>query len=198
MALFWKGEAPLCPRSSLKERDERPLEFLSPSKGDSPQNFAKDSATFRYVSCFVNRSMQDTAGSTLSAQESSNDIVFACTHCSASFVVDAAAAGLTLDCQKCGKPTTVPNPTLEAAAENCARVSDLQRQLKENESQRTEITGYINQLSIQLHRWQLRLQTLKEREQKLQTELAVICGAGAKTAEAPPEAATPSAAQSSG
>jgi TolA-binding protein len=142
--------------------------------------------------------MQNTGGSALSAQESSNDIVFACTHCSASFVVDAAAAGLTLDCQKCGKPTTVPNPTLEAAAENSARISDLQRQLKENESQRTEITGYINQLSIQLHRWQLRLQTLKEREQKLQTELAAICGPGTKTAEAPVEATTPSAAQSSG
>ena len=142
--------------------------------------------------------MQNVGSSALSAQESSNDIVFACTHCSASFVVDAAAAGLTLDCQKCGKPTTVPNPALEAAAENSSRISDLQHQLKENESQRTEITGYINQLSIQLHRWQLRLQTLKEREQKLQTELAAICGPGTKTSEAPEEATTPSAAQSSG
>jgi chromosome segregation ATPase len=97
-----------------------------------------------------------------------------------------------------GKPTTVPNPVLEAAAENSIRISDLQRQLKENESQRTEITGYINQLSIQLHRWQLRLQTLKEREQKLQAELAAICGPGATTAEVLVEAATPSAGQSSG
>jgi transcription elongation factor Elf1 len=118
--------------------------------------------------------MQPPGGSILSAQKSSSDIVFACTHCSASFVVDSAAAGMTLDCQKCGKPTTVPNPAVEAAAENATRISDLQHQLKENESQRTEITGYINQLSIQLHRWQLRLQTLKERQQKLQTELAAI------------------------
>jgi len=146
---------------------------------------------------FVNCSMQNTGGSALSAQEASNDIVFACTHCSASFVVDAAAAGLTVDCQKCGKPTTVPNPALEAAAENSARISGLQRQLKENESQRTEITGYINQLSIQLHRWQLRLQTLKEREQKLQAEIAAICPV-ATTAGESGEAATPSAAQSSG
>jgi DNA-directed RNA polymerase subunit M/transcription elongation factor TFIIS len=124
--------------------------------------------------------MQQTGGSTLPAQESSSDIVFACTHCSASFVVDSAAAGMTLDCQKCGKPTTVPNPALEAAAENSARIADLQHQLKENESQRTEITGYINQLSIQLHRWQLRLQTLKERQQKLETELEATCGPSAK------------------
>ncbi len=101
-------------------------------------------------------------------------------HCSASFVVDAAAAGLTLDCQKCSKPTIVPNPALEAAAGNSIKISELQHQLKENESQRTEITGYINQLSIQLHRWQLRLQTLKERQQKLQTELDAIRVPGAK------------------
>jgi predicted Zn finger-like uncharacterized protein len=100
------------------------------------------------------------------------DIVFACPNCEASFVVDAAAAGVTLKCQKCGNPTTVPHPTLVVAAENALRISDLQHQLKENESQRTEITSYINQLNIQLHRWQLRLQTLKERQEKLQTEIA--------------------------
>src|SRR3954447_2484579 len=116
--------------------------------------------------------MQTAGGSTTSVPAPSADIVFACTHCSTSFVVDAAAAGMTLDCQKCGKPTTVPNKTIEAAADNAIKVSEIQHQLKENESQRTEITGYINQLSIQLHRWQLRLQSLNERKQKLEAELA--------------------------
>jgi len=118
--------------------------------------------------------MQQTGGSTLSAQESSSDIVFACTHCSTSFVVDAAAAGLTIDCQSCGKPTVVPNSSLKPATGDSVKISDLQRQLKENESQRTEITGYINQLGIQLHRWQLRLQTLNERQKKLEGELAGV------------------------
>ena len=116
--------------------------------------------------------MQDAGGSTISPSAPGSDIVFACSHCATSFVVDAAAAGMTLNCQKCGKPTTVPKITLEAAAENAAKISDLQHQLKENESQRTEITGYINQLSIQLHRWQLRLKSLNERQQKLEAELA--------------------------
>jgi len=107
-------------------------------------------------------------------QTASTDIVFACAHCSTSFVVDAAAAGMTLDCQKCGKPTTVPTVNLEAAAENAVKISDLQHQLKENESQRTEVTGYINQQSIQLHRWQLRLQSLNERHEKLQAELTAL------------------------
>lgn len=101
------------------------------------------------------------------------DIVFACSHCGTSFVVDAAAAGVTLQCQKCGQPTTVPHASqIEAAATNAVVISDLQHQLKENESQRTEITSYINQHSIQLHRWQLRLKSLNERQQKLQAELA--------------------------
>jgi predicted Zn finger-like uncharacterized protein len=123
--------------------------------------------------------MQQTAGSTLSAPKSSSDIIFACANCSASFVVDSAAAGMTINCQKCGSPTTVPHPSLEAAAGNSIKITELQHQLKENESQRTEITGYINQLSIQLHRWQLRLQTLKERQEKLQAELAALGGPSA-------------------
>jgi hypothetical protein len=118
--------------------------------------------------------MQPAGGSTTSTPAPSRDIVFACTHCSTSFVVDAAAAGMTLDCQKCGKPTMVPNAALEAAAENAVKISELQHQLKENESQRTEITGYINQLSIQLHRWQLRLKSLNERQKKLEADLAAL------------------------
>jgi predicted Zn finger-like uncharacterized protein len=105
-------------------------------------------------------------------QAPSSDIVFACSHCATSFVVDAAAAGLAVTCQNCGTAIRVPAAPVEVAAENAVRISDLQHQLKENESQRTEITSYINQLSIQLHRWQLRLQSLNERQQKLEAELA--------------------------
>src|SRR6188472_1205792 len=118
--------------------------------------------------------MQSAGGSTSSAKKSSSDIVFTCENCSSSFIVDGKAAGVTLKCQKCGHPTTVPSPIVEAMVENSLKVSDLQRQLKENESQRTEITGYINQLSIQLHRWQLRLKSLNERQQKLESELGSL------------------------
>ena len=60
-------------------------------------------------------------------------------------------------------------PRTENAAQ--LRFEELKRQLLENESQRTEITGYINQLSIQLHRWRLRLQGLNERKEELEKEL---------------------------
>jgi hypothetical protein len=97
-------------------------------------------------------------------------------HKVSTLVVDSAAAGVTLLCQKCGLPTVVPNPSVENAAGNSVKISELQRHLKENESQRIEITGYINQLNIQLYSWQLRMETLKERQQKLQNELVSLCG----------------------
>jgi hypothetical protein len=102
------------------------------------------------------------------------DITFACTHCGSPLVVDAAAAGLSLPCQRCGKPTLVPDVRArgnELSPKDETRVAELRRQLKENESQRTEITGYINQHSIQLHRWQLRLQTLNQRKNELEEQL---------------------------
>jgi DNA replicative helicase MCM subunit Mcm2 (Cdc46/Mcm family) len=121
--------------------------------------------------------MQPTNGDEASpVQTRAADIVFACPQCSTSFVVDAAAAGVTLPCQTCDHPTTVPHAALEAAASSAIKISELQHQLKENASQRTEITGYINQLSIQLHRWQLRLKDLAERQARLRDELIATCG----------------------
>ena len=76
-------------------------------------------------------------------------------------------------CQRCGKLTAVPKPA-EPAADAVAQLLQIQGKLTENESQRTEVTGNINQLSIQLHRWQLRLQTLNERKQQLERELGAL------------------------
>ena len=108
-----------------------------------------------------------------------SDITFACVHCSSALVVDSAAAGMTLECQRCGKPTPVPAiPVRETgSAKVAAQIDDIKRQLKENESQRTEITSYINQLSIQLHRWQIRIQTLDARHKEL-TDEVVRCVTG--------------------
>ncbi len=77
---------------------------------------------------------------------------------------------MNLACQKCGQQTLVPQPDVPSAVA-AEFVDEIQRKLKENESQRAEITGYINQLTIQLHRWQLRLQTLNERKAQLEREL---------------------------
>src|SRR5215217_7190984 len=72
--------------------------------------------------------MHSAGGSTTSTPVPSSDIVFACSHCATSFVVDAAAAGVTLQCQNCGKPTTVPKANVEAPVDDAVRLSDLQHQ----------------------------------------------------------------------
>lgn len=113
------------------------------------------------------------------------DLFFKCERCGIPLVVDAAAAGMTLACQRCGEPTRVPASdaahvtAVEPADPASERAAELQRCLRENESQRTEINGYVNQLNIQLHRWQLRLQTLNDRNHELRAELARL------TAQAP-------------
>jgi chromosome segregation ATPase len=80
---------------------------------------------------------------------------------------------MTLNCQRCGKPTLIPKPTAPIQ-DAVAQGQEIQRKLQENESQRTEATSHINQLSIQLHRWQLRLQALNERKQQLEKEHASL------------------------
>ena len=96
------------------------------------------------------------------------DLFFHCQHCKAALVVNKSAAGLSLTCQKCGKLTPVPKAEEPSAS---AYAEEIRGKLTENDSQRAEVTGYINQLTIQLHRWQLRLQTLNERKQQLEKEL---------------------------
>ena len=124
-------------------------------------------------SAFNRQGRKMETGTPSSTTAASTDITFACVHCASALVVDAAARGMTLACQRCGKPTPVPDIPAHVTSEpeKERKLADLNRQLRENESQRTEITTYINQLSIQLHRWQLRLQTLNERKAQLEKEL---------------------------
>ena len=100
--------------------------------------------------------------------EADPDLFFNCQHCKAALVVNKSAAGLSLTCQKCGKLTPVPKAEEPSAS---AYAEEIRGKLTENDSQRAEVTGYINQLTIQLHRWQLRLQTLNERKAQLEKEL---------------------------
>ena len=121
--------------------------------------------------------VQGTAGLGTTENEA-NDVFFKCEHCGTALVVAATAAGMTLKCQRCGSPTTVPH-LLTSTPKTCAvHDPELQRRLTENESQRTEVKGYINQLGIQLHRWHLRLQDLDKRKQELLAALGTSENAG--------------------
>jgi len=113
----------------------------------------------------------ETARQSVRKVAADRDIFFHCQHCKAALVANRSAAGMTLTCQKCGQLTPVPKVE-EPSASALAYAEEIRGKLTENESQRAEITGNINQLTIQLHRWQLRLQTLNERKQQLEKELS--------------------------
>ncbi len=120
-------------------------------------------ATARYL-------IVETARHSLRKVAADPDIFFHCQHCKAALVVNRSAAGMMLTCQKCGQLTTVPKSE-EPNVDALAYAEEIRGKLTENESQRAEITGNINQLTIQLHRWQLRLQTLNDRKAQLEKEL---------------------------
>lgn len=123
-----------------------------------------------------------TVGETTLSAFQPSDLYFSCQHCSASLKVKATATDLTLECTQCGKPTSIPRPPANPdpggtpTPDAAEKLAEWQRHLKENESQRTEVNGHINQLSIQLHRWQLRLQTLNERHKELTRQIAELSG----------------------
>ena len=112
----------------------------------------------------------ETAKHSLRKVEADPDIFFHCQHCKTALVANRSAAGMMLTCQKCGKLTSVPKSE-EPTANALGYAEEIRGKLTENESQRAEVTGNINQLTIQLHRWQLRLQTLNDRKAQLEKEL---------------------------
>ena len=54
------------------------------------------------------------------------------------------------------------------------RFGDLQHQLKENRSQDTEMRGHVNRATIELHRLQLKLKKLQERQGDIEAEIAAL------------------------
>ena len=54
------------------------------------------------------------------------------------------------------------------------RFGELQHQLKENRSQDTEMRGHVNRATMELHRLQLRLKKLQERQADIEAELDAI------------------------
>src|SRR6266480_5241182 len=112
----------------------------------------------------------ETAKHSLRKVTAERDIFFHCQHCKAALIANRSAAGMMLTCQKCSQLTAVPQSE-EPTANTLAYADEVRGKLTENESQRAEVTGNINQLTIQLHRWQLRLQTLNDRKAQLEKEL---------------------------
>jgi hypothetical protein len=130
-----------------------------------------------YNLCFFRSAQMNAPEPSQTSPGNADKIVFQCPHCRTTLRVDRSAAGTTLNCDSCQKLIRVPRSralkkiSSNAAAFDHESPEELERRLKENESQRTEITGYINQANIQVHRWELQLQALNERKEQLEAEL---------------------------
>ncbi len=131
------------------------------------------------------------------------DIVFNCPNCQGELVVDREGAGLSVPCSHCGCALTIPDcrqplrdaevPAPSGSQEPVAtlpvrhfdfsgeprehlerRFNELKGQLKENRSQDTEMRGHINRVTIDLHRLQLKLKKLQDRQADIDAEIAAL------------------------
>jgi predicted RNA-binding Zn-ribbon protein involved in translation (DUF1610 family) len=65
------------------------------------------------------------------------------------------------------------------------RQTELQRAIRENQAQATEIKGHIHHATIQLHRYRLKLEVNQERQAELKAELEAIQTTLAQKAQPP-------------
>ena len=132
------------------------------------------------------------------------DILFHCGSCHGELVVDRDGAGLSVSCPHCGQAVTIPDfqhpPSAVSALESIVpaaapaapevvrhfdftdkprehlerRFNELKHQLKENRSQDTEMRGHVNRATMELHRLQLRLKKLQERQADIDAEINAL------------------------
>ncbi len=126
------------------------------------------------------------------------DIVFRCGRCDGELVVDRDGEGVEVQCSHCGHsliipryvPRAAPTEPVEATAEPAAalrqrydftgfsadqlgrRLEELKHQLKENRSQDTELRGHVNRATMELHRLQLKMQKIRERQLEIEAEIS--------------------------
>ena len=133
---------------------------------------------------------------------SMQDILFECPACGKSLVVDEAATGLTVECPKChinvivpprehsvqsppaptlssatAAPKSTPAPTGAGASkldEMLARLTGLSSQLKELQTQRTELSNRIASRSNEMNRDFVMLARLDTSQQQVLAELNQI------------------------
>lgn len=131
------------------------------------------------------------------------DIVFNCPNCHGELVVDRDGAGLAVPCSHCGHALTIPDyqqpppvpgalqtpepsePAVAAPVRHFdfsdkgreqleRRFNELKSQLKENRSQDTEMRGHVNRATMDLHRLQLKLKKLQERQADIDAEITAL------------------------
>lgn len=115
------------------------------------------------------------------------DIVFDCTSCHKSLVVDPVAAGHEMPCPLCGKMTKVPaehhvvtldeapeTQKLQAMPEWQRELLTVESSLREAHHQREEAGNFYKQHLSEVNRQKLRMEKLDARIKELETQRAAI------------------------
>lgn len=153
---------------------------ISPSDSDGLTSVSENDIVFNCPHC----------GGELVVDKEGEGMVFDCSHCGAEIMIPPYSGPSTrrreLELQKTVSESIdqalpkeippVPIPDLSDQTDEALveRLGQLRLQYKENLSQRTEVRGHINRNQIELHRQQLKLQKLVERQMQMEAELTAI------------------------
>lgn len=114
-----------------------------------------------------------------------DSLIINCPSCDKSVAAVESMVGQTVECPFCAHhfkvqqpKTTVLIPQVEPRAPAKdpavvqAELANLERQLRENVTQITELRGHVSRLNMELHRHELRMKNLTDRQVELNTTIA--------------------------
>ena len=111
-----------------------------------------------------------------------------CSHCGRTLKIPersqrpaaASSSGVTLQASETQASPVSPTRHFDfgslAAEQLVRRMGDLTHQLKENRSQDTEMRGHVSRATMELHRLQLKLKKLQERQADIEAEITALRG----------------------
>jgi len=109
---------------------------------------------------------------------SDDAVIIQCPACHESVTAPNSMIGQLVECPFCKHQFVIsaPPPVNKASGRDSAIVqaelASLEGQLRENMSQITELRGHVSRLNMELHRHQIRMKTLTDRNAELQTGVA--------------------------
>lgn len=116
-------------------------------------------------------------------------LIIDCPACDKSVAAMESMVGQTVECPFCAHHfkvqrakttvlipqvairTTTKDPAKDPALIQ-AEMANYERQLRENTTQITELRGHVSRLNMDLHRHELRMKTLSDRQTELNTQIA--------------------------
>lgn len=108
-------------------------------------------------------------------------LIIHCPACRKSVTAPVSMLGQLVECPFCQDQfvvdrTIANSPTPRDPSVVQGELASLESQLRENVTQITELRGHVSRLNMELHRHQLRMKTLSDRQTELQTSIASAQG----------------------